>query len=47
MYTTAGIYYFSYMIDCCPVWVIPIISTNCFLHTVVAPDDWSRYARNM
>jgi len=24
-----------------------IISTNCFIHTVVPPDDGTRYARNM
>jgi len=24
-----------------------IISTNCCIHTVVPPDDWPRYIRNM
>jgi len=38
MCTTGGTYYNS---------TKKIISTNCFKHTVVPPDDGYRYARNM
>jgi hypothetical protein len=57
MYTKIGTYYSFYMTVCCPGWIsIPtrktesykkIISTNFCVHTVVAPDNGPRYARNM
>jgi len=52
MYTTIGTYY-SFLDGCCPGWIVHdshlkrIISTNCFKHTVVPPDDGPRYVRNM
>jgi len=53
MYTTIGTFYSFYMIVCCPgpgdnkQSYKKIISTNCFMHTVVPHDDGPRYARNM
>ena len=59
MYTTIGTYYSFQMTVCCPGWVVHnptrttdihltrMISTNCYIHTVVPPDDRPRYARNM
>ena len=56
MYTTVGIYYSFQMTVCCPgsnptritdSHLKRIISTNCYIHTIVPPDDVPRYARNM
>ena len=41
-----GTYSFQ-MSVCCPVCHLKIISTNCYVHTVVPPDDGPIYARNM
>ena len=56
MYTTICTYYSFQMTVCCPSSIgnrttdsrlKRIISTNCCIHTIVLPDDGSRYVRNM
>jgi hypothetical protein len=46
MNTTIGTYYSFYMTVCCPGHLKRTINTDC-IRTVVPPDDWPRYARNM